>query len=188
MEREKALELVRKQLPEKRYRHTLGVLETALRLAEKYGCDPKKAELAAIFHDYAKYRPEEELKQIIIDQKLPEKMLEFHPEIWHGPAGAYLVEKEAGITNQDILNAIRYHTTGRPDMSLLEKIIFISDYIEPGRNFPGVEETRNLAEEDLDLAILQSLQNTLLFLIKKKAAIYPDTIETYNSFLKKTSR
>jgi predicted HD superfamily hydrolase involved in NAD metabolism len=188
MEREKALKIVEKQITEHRYLHTIGVMETAIQLAQKYGEDPKKAEIAAIFHDYAKFRPKDEMKQIIIDQKMPIQLLDYNSELWHAPVGAYLVEKEVGITDQDVLGAIKYHTSGRPNMALLEKIIYVADYIEPGRHFPGVEEVRELAQTNLDKALLKSLQNTIQFLIKKNQAVYPDTIETYNFYILKGGR
>ena len=89
--------------------------------------------------------------------------------------GAYLVEKEAGITDVEILDAIRYHTSGRPKMTLLEKIIYLADYIEPGRHFPGVEEVREIAKTDLDNALIQAIQNTIIFLMKKNQRIFPLT-------------
>lgn len=185
MERNEALKIVKKQLTERRYEHTLGVMNTALSLAEQYGADGKKAELAAIFHDYAKYRPLDEMKKIILQENMPVELLDHSPELWHAPVGAYLVKKEAGIDDEEILNAIRYHTTGRAGMTLLEKIIFLADYIEPGRKFPGVEEVRSLAIEDLDLAIIKALQNTVSFLLAKNQPVYPDTIYTYNDLVMK---
>ena len=134
-------------------------METAVKLAERFGADVKKAEIAAIFHDYAKFRPKEEMKQIILDGGGPLEVLNFHHELWHAPAGATLVKTEVGITDEDILSAIRFHTSGRPNMTLLEKVIYVADYIEPGRRFPGVEEVRTFAEEDLDLALIQALKN-----------------------------
>lgn len=183
MDRSKALSLVKVQLTEHRYQHTLGVTETALKLARKYGIDEKKAELAAIFHDYAKFRPKDEMKQIILEQKMPELLLHFNSELWHAPVGAYLVQKEAGIEDEEILNAIRYHTSGRIGMTELEKVIYLADYIEPGRHFPGVDEVRELAESDLNQALIRSLQNTIIFLMKKNQPIYPDTFLTYNWLL-----
>lgn len=185
MEREKALKLVKEQLTEHRYQHTLGVMETAISLARHYRADEKKAELAAIFHDYAKFRPKEEMKRIIIDQGFPSDLLEYNPELWHAPVGAYLTKTEAGITDREILDAIRYHTSGRPGMTLLEKIIYLADYIEPGRHFPGVDEVRELAQESLDQALIKSLQNTIIFLLKKNQMVYPETFHTYNDLLKK---
>jgi predicted HD superfamily hydrolase involved in NAD metabolism len=184
MDREQALEIVKPQLTEHRYVHTIGVMETAIRLAEKYGADRKKAELAAIFHDYAKFRPKEEMRQIIVDQKMPAILLEFNSELWHAPVGAFLAEKEAGIKDGEILDAIRFHTSGRVGMTLLDKIIYLADYIEPGRHFPGVDEVRDLAEKDLDIALIQSMKNTILFLIKKNQQVFPDTFNAYNSIVK----
>lgn len=183
MDRSKALELVKKQLTEHRYIHTIGVMETAIVLAEKFHSDPRKAELAAIFHDYAKFRPKEEMRQIIVDENLGSDLLLYNQELWHAPIGAYLVEKEVGITDSEILNAIRFHTSGRPNMTLLEKVIYVADYIEPGRHFPGVEEVRKLAEISLDEALIKAIHNTIVFLMKKKQPIYPDTFLTYNDLV-----
>ncbi|ARW46272.1 Nicotinate-nucleotide adenylyltransferase (plasmid) [Bacillus licheniformis] len=110
-------------------------------------------------------------------------MLNFHHELWHAPAGAALVKTEVGITDEDILSAIRFHTSGRPNMTLLEKVVYVADYIEPGRRFPGVEEVRTLAEEDLDSALIQALKNTITFLISKNQAVYPETVATYNALV-----
>ncbi len=153
----KALQLVKAQITEKRYVHTLGVAEISCSdLLSVLGPTVKKAELAAIFHDYAKFRPKEEMKQIIIDQNMAKDLLDFHSELWHAPVGAYLVEQEAGITDREILDAIAYHTTGRIGMTLLEKIVYLADYIEPGRSFPGVDEVREIAKKSLDAAMIQS--------------------------------
>jgi predicted HD superfamily hydrolase involved in NAD metabolism len=186
MEREKALQLVKKQLTEHRYNHTIGVMETAIKLAEKYGSDMKKAELAAIFHDYAKFRPKDEMRQIIIEQNMPPLLLDYNNELWHAPVGAYLAEKEAGIEDEEVLDAIRYHTSGRVDMTVLDKIIYLADYIEPGRHFPGVDEVREMAGESLDNALLQSMKNTIQFLMKKNQPVFPDTFHAYNSMVKKS--
>ncbi|MCY7768445.1 bis(5'-nucleosyl)-tetraphosphatase (symmetrical) YqeK [Bacillus haynesii] len=183
MKREEALACVQEQLTEQRYIHTVGVMETAVKLADRFGADVKKAETAAIFHDYAKFRPKEEMKQIILDGGGPLEVLDFHHELWHAPAGAALVKTEVGITDEDILSAIRFHTSGRPNMTLLEKVIYVADYIEPGRRFPGVEEVRTLAEEDLDSALIQALKNTIIFLISKNQAVYPETVATYNALV-----
>lgn len=183
MERNEALSIVKKQLTERRYVHTIGVVETAIDLARKYGANEKKAELAAIFHDYAKYRPKEEMERIIAQENMPDDLLMANIELWHAPVGAFLVEKEAGINDEEVLNAIRFHTTGRAGMTILEKVVFLADYIEPGRKFPGVDEVRQLAKENLDLALIKALQNTISFLLEKNQPIYHDTIHTYNDLL-----
>jgi predicted HD superfamily hydrolase involved in NAD metabolism len=184
MKREEALEVVKKQLTAHRYQHTVGVMETAIILAQQYGADEKKAELAAIFHDYAKFRDKEEMYSIIVEQQMNKELLEYNTELWHAPVGAYLVQKEAGVTDLEVLDAIRYHTSGRPNMTLLEKIIYLADYIEPGRHFPGVEEVREIAKKDLDRALIQAIQNTIIFLMKKNQRIFPLTFHTYNDLAK----
>lgn len=183
MKREEALKIVSEQMPEHRYLHTIGVMETALELAGLYNADKKQAQLAAIFHDYAKYRPKDEMKALIVEQGMPDLLLQYNTELWHAPVGAYLVEKEAGITDEAVLNAIRYHTSGRVGMTRLEKIIYLADYIEPGRHFPGVDEVRELARIDLEKALIKAVQNTIIFLMKKNQPVYPDTFHTYNDLV-----
>jgi predicted HD superfamily hydrolase involved in NAD metabolism len=183
MDRMEALEIVKKELTEHRYQHTIGVMNTSIELAKRYNADEKKAELAAIFHDYAKFRPKEEMKKIIIEQNMAENLLQHSSELWHAPVGAYLVENEVGLTDIDILNAIKYHTTGRVNMTLLEKVVFLADYIEPGRQFPGVEEVRETAKSSLDEAVFQSLRNTISFLLRRKQLVYPETLHTYNDIV-----
>ncbi|MET3727719.1 putative HD superfamily hydrolase involved in NAD metabolism [Fictibacillus halophilus] len=183
MERTKALEIVKKQLTEHRFIHTLGVEETSLALAKKYGVDQKKAETAAIFHDYAKFRPKEEMREIVRSKGLSQDLLFYGNEVLHAPVGAYLVEREVGITDEDILSAIYYHTTGNGAMTTLEKVIFLADYIEPNRQFPGVESVREMAENDLDQACLMAVKNTITFLMKQNQKIYPLTFEAYNGLL-----
>ncbi|MDZ5470912.1 bis(5'-nucleosyl)-tetraphosphatase (symmetrical) YqeK (plasmid) [Bacillus sp. 31A1R] len=183
MERTEALEIVKKQITKHRYEHTLGVMETAISLAQQYGADEKKAELSAIFHDYAKFRPKDEMENIIVREKMPELLLKFNSELWHAPVGAFLVKTEVGIQDEEVLDAIKYHTSGRAQMTLLEKIIYLADYIEPGRHFPGVEEVRALAEKDLNEALIKAVQNTILFLMKKNQPVYPETFNTYNDLV-----
>lgn len=183
MEREQALKIVKTQLTEHRYQHTLGVMDTAIILARRFGTDEKKAELAAIFHDYAKFRPKDEMKEIIVTQGLPEDLLEYNTELWHAPVGAFLAEHEAGIKDHEVLDAIRFHTSGRRGMTKLEKVIYLADYIEPGRHFPGVEEVREIAKVNLNDALIKAVQNTITFLMKKNQAIYPETFHTYNDLI-----
>ncbi|HSU79957.1 MAG TPA: bis(5'-nucleosyl)-tetraphosphatase (symmetrical) YqeK [Candidatus Angelobacter sp.] len=173
-------------LPEKRFQHTLRVAETAKRLAVTYGSDPEKAEIAALLHDLAKYFDLEKMKDsVTAHSEIPKDLLHFHPELWHAPVGAAYARENLEVLDQDILNAITYHTTGRAEMSLLEKIIFLADYIEPGRHFPGVEEVRELAKTDLDKAIAKALKNTIDFLLSRSQLIYPETIHAYNAFIPK---
>lgn len=180
-----AIAYVKPQLKTKRFDHTLRVAEVAVELANKYQVSQKDAELAALFHDYAKNRSHAELRRSIIRSRLPKDVLKYHYELWHGPAGSILVEQECGIKDSSILQAIRFHTTGRANMSELEKIIFVADYIEPFRNFPGVEEVRQMAREDLLTAAWLVSRNTIQYLISNKAQIYPDTFYAYNDLTNK---
>ncbi|HET7628390.1 MAG TPA: bis(5'-nucleosyl)-tetraphosphatase (symmetrical) YqeK [Bacillales bacterium] len=183
MDRERALAVVRKQLTEQRYEHTVRVTDTAVALAVKYGVNREKAELAGIFHDYAKNRPLHEMNQIITEEDIPSDLANYPQQLWHAHVGAFLVQREAGISDEDVLAAIAYHTTGRAGMSSLEKVVFLADYIEPGRNFPGVEHVRHLAESELNTAVVQALANTISFLLKAKVKIHPDTLAAYNDLL-----
>lgn len=185
MSREKLMEATRRQMPSSRWEHTLRVKETAVELAERTGADPEKAEIAAILHDYCTYWPEEKQREWILRHRLPQDLLQFHKELWHAPVGAEAVREELGVDDEEVLNAIRSHTTGRPGMSLLEKVVFLADYIEPGRSFPGLDEVRRLAREDLDRAVLKALDNTILYLVERGLKVYPLTILTRNDLLDK---
>ncbi|HET6871672.1 MAG TPA: bis(5'-nucleosyl)-tetraphosphatase (symmetrical) YqeK [Sporolactobacillaceae bacterium] len=173
-------------LPEKRFQHTLRVADTAVKLANTFGGDPEKAEIASLLHDLAKYFDVKKLKESVESHsEISNNFLDFHPELWHAPVGAVYAKEELNVVDPDILNAITYHTTGRAEMSLLEKIVFLADYIEPGRQFPGVEEVRSLAKTDLDKAIAKALKNTIEFLLARSQLIYPDTLHAYNAFISK---
>lgn len=185
MNKEEALLEVKKLLPEKRYVHTLGVVESAIELAGRYGADKEKAELAAIYHDIAKFFPVDVLKEFIETHKeIPGDVLKYHPSLWHAPVGAIYVKEQFNVQDTEILDAITYHTTGREGMTLLDKIVFLADYIEPGRRFPGVDEVRQMAEEDLDLALAKALANTTQFLVENYKQVFPDTISAYNDLIK----
>lgn len=183
MKRDKALAYVQSQLDKDRYEHTLRVADVAVQLAQINNVSKSKAELAAIFHDYAKNRNTNELKRWIKNSYLPKDLLSYDDELWHGPVGSILVEHECGITDRDILNAIRYHTTGHVNMNHLALITFVADYIEPARNFPGIAEVREIATIDLSQAAKLALRNTIHYLLEKGMPVYPDTIHAYNNLV-----
>ncbi|MDN6640527.1 MAG: bis(5'-nucleosyl)-tetraphosphatase (symmetrical) YqeK [Tetragenococcus sp.] len=183
--RKTLLEKIQAAMSEKRFNHVLGVEKAALSLAEKYGGSKEKASIAALTHDYAKERSDDEFKQVILDYGYDLDLLNWNNAIWHGLLGAKLVEKELGITDESILQAIRLHTTGAAQMTLLDKIIYVADYIEPGRDIPGVEKARAIAQEDLDEAVAYETKHTLAHLIDINAPVYPKTIETYNRWVAK---
>ena len=179
--REILMQKIQMRMSERRFKHVLGVEEMAIALAEKYGCSPEKASIAALTHDYAKERPDDEFILVIKRDGYDTALLDYGNAIWHGVVGA--VERELGITDEEILHAIRVHTTGAAKMSLLDKIIYVADYIEPGRVFPGVKEARELALIDLDEAVAFETKHTLAHLIEQEQQIYPKTIETYNRWV-----
>ncbi len=175
---------LRLSISPRRYKHSENVTEVAVKLAKKYGADTNKATIAGFLHDCAKGKSTKELLELSEKFNIHvDEYKKLHPELLHDEIGACIAKTDYGIEDEEILSAIRYHTMGRENMSLLEKIIFIADYIEPGRNFPGVEEIRKLAFDDLDKSILQALDTTLIYLIKIGAIIHPDTIKTRNYFI-----
>ncbi|MGN1333817.1 MAG: bis(5'-nucleosyl)-tetraphosphatase (symmetrical) YqeK [Anaerovoracaceae bacterium] len=144
---------------EKRRVHTEGVRQTAVKLAEKYGADPKKAEIAALFHDMYRGVAEKTLNYYVKYLGLDDKYID-NANLAHGKIAAIIMERDFEITDPDIINAVSYHTTGRAGMSTLEKVVYLADAIEPNRFYPGVDELRKAAYEDLDKACLMSLKNT----------------------------
>lgn len=178
--REELMQKVQMQMSEQRFEHVLGVEEAAITLAKRYGESIEKASIAALTHDYAKERPDDEFELIIRRDGYDLELLKYGNAIWHGVVGASMVQRELGINDEEILQAIRVHTTGAKEMSLLDKIIYVADYIEPGRNFTGVIKARELAVIDLDQAVAYETTQTLVHLIQKGRQIYPKTIETYS--------
>nr|WP_243895875.1 bis(5'-nucleosyl)-tetraphosphatase (symmetrical) YqeK [Paenibacillus sp. F411] len=182
--REQLMEAVSSQMPAKRWQHTLGVMETAVKLAEQYGADPVKAELASILHDVAKYWPTDRLEQVLRENHLNPGLLQEDKQLWHAEVGAFVAQQEYGIEDLDILDAIRYHTSGREGMSLLEKVVCLADYIEPGRDFPGVNKLRKLANHSLEEALAAGLGTTISHLVEKNKAIYVLTVQARNDLMK----
>ncbi|MEC0230546.1 bis(5'-nucleosyl)-tetraphosphatase (symmetrical) YqeK [Paenibacillus alba] len=183
MKREQLIAAVKEQMPERRWLHTLGVMETSVILANRFGGDPVKADLAAILHDYCKYWPVQEQAKIIRENDLPQDLLAFDKELWHSHAGAYIAKAQFGIEDEEILDAIRYHTSGREQMTLLDKIVCLADYMEPGRDFPAVGLIRELAEHSLEKALIAGFDSTIGFLLSKGKRIYPLTILTRNDLI-----
>jgi predicted HD superfamily hydrolase involved in NAD metabolism len=182
-DRERLLAQVRAQMNENRYRHTLGVAQSARALAEKYGADPDKAELAGYVHDYCKCWPTEKMRGYLLRYDMPQEIVNGEKELWHAFVGAVAIQTELGITDPEVLQAVRYHTTGRVGMSLLEKVVCVADYIEPNRSFPGVDRIRQLAAENLDQALAFALGGTISFLIEQKKQVFPLTLFAYNDLV-----
>jgi len=182
----------RLKIDEERLSHSFGAEKAAIELAERFGCDESKAALAALIHDNAKCFSYKELLQIVKENNFPvEKDILDNHKILHASVGAFLAEKELGITDTKILSAITYHTTGKKDMTLLEKIVYLADKIEENTRPP---EYRNpivkiLKEEnDIDRAILLTINTTIKSLIDRKLVINALTIEVWNDLIIKYSK
>ncbi len=182
-------EIIKNTLDEQRYIHTKGVVDTAIQLADKYGADRDKALIAAYLHDFAKpLGYDESLKQnkkfsIMLDEETLE-----NPDLLHAPLGMAIAKYKFGISDEEILDAIRYHTTGKENMPLLTKIIYLADLIEPSRNFDGVEKIREAAYKDLNQALIISMNNTIVYLIKKNHVIHSDTYKARNFIIRNLHR
>ena len=173
-----------KALDEKRFRHTLSVAQMAASLAMRYGEDPYKAYTAGLLHDCAKCLSSKEKLALAKKNGLEVRPFEEEtPDLLHAPLGSILAEKKYGIKDPEILSAIRYHTTGKPEMSTLEKIIYIADYIEIFRKpLARLEEARTEAFRDLDECMVVILESVLSYLGKKLATLDPLTEETYRYY------
>lgn len=168
----------------RRFEHTLGVEFTSAALAMRYGAPVRSAQMAGLLHDCAKCLTDQERVALCRENDIPMSKLEKeNPFLLHAKVGAYLAEEKYGVQDPDILNAIRSHTTGRPNMSLLEKIVFIADYMEPGRKHaPNLEEIRRLAFEDIDRTLLKILGDTLEYLEDGDRDTDPVTRRTWNYY------
>ena len=182
MEREKIEEYVRGQLTDKRWNHTLGVIETAEKLARIYGADVEKASLAALCHDACRKWTDEAM-DLFIDEHHLDPYYKGNINLSHSKAAAIVAKERLGILDEDILNAISYHTTGRAGMSLLEKIVFIADAIEPNRKeYPGLMKMRETVMTDIDKACLMSLTGTKRFVEGQGRHLDEDTQKAIDWF------
>ena len=171
---------------QKRIEHSIRVKETALQLYKLWGGNKQVLIYAALLHDIARDLP---IKKLIeIAQKNGYRIDEIeaeNPIILHAPVGAIIAKNDFGITNEDILNCIRYHTTGRANITLNEAIIYLADFIEPGRDFEDAEKVRKIAFTNLKEAVMQETVFNVIYLMNARMLIHPRTIEMFNSLLKK---
>ncbi|MCG3400966.1 bis(5'-nucleosyl)-tetraphosphatase (symmetrical) YqeK [Staphylococcus massiliensis] len=184
MKAKEAIALIEEKLPKKRFDHSLRVADTAVKLAKKHDGDVKQAKLAGILHDYCKYDELSDMYQVVRKYELENDLLGYGGEILHGPVCAAVMKHDFGIDDEEILLAIKNHTTGRQNMTKNEKIIFIADYIEPGRTTLGVDDIREMAFKtgNLDHTIYEISKRTVLFLIEKDISVYKSTIECLNYY------
>lgn len=176
-------------MSERRFRHTENVAREAKRLAEYWNADGETAYLAGLIHDIAKEIPyNEAIKMLESFGYIPDNTERENGALLHGPLAAYIARDEFGIENEEIFNAVKFHTTGRSDMSLLEKIIYVADFIEEGRTYPEAEIIRKIAYEDIDKAVLCQADMVIKFIIDCGKVLHTDTVITRNSFLMKSKR
>ena len=174
-------EIISKRMKSARFKHSKNVAKEAVRLAKKYGADVRKAEIAGILHDATKETPDDE--QLMLIQRAGIALTEMERssrKLWHAISGSAFVQVELGIDDKEIIDSIRYHTTGRANMTLLDKVIFVADFISADRDYDGVDKMRKIADKDLDEAVLEGMSFTMADLAQRKITLAPDTFEGYN--------
>lgn len=172
---------LQQSLNEKRFLHSIGVMDECEKLALHYEADVNKARIAGLLHDCAKNISQSEENTLLnkYEIKLDDIQKQSHALV-HGILGMYVAREKYNINDEEILDAIYWHTTGRAGMTLLEKIVFIADYIEPARTFDDTEEIRKNAYEDIDRAIVLSADSTIRYLLERKKLVHPLTLDTRN--------
>lgn len=172
------------QIRGERLAHTYRVLETARGLGARFGAETAQVSVAALMHDFAKaMKPDELLRLGRHHGLIVDPAEELQPHLLHGPVAAALLAEQGLVTDPAVLAAIRYHTTGRAPMSLLEKIIWLADYIEPERSFPGIDTIRTLAESDLDRSLLQALDQSIRYVIDRGWPLHLYSVQARNWLL-----
>ena len=180
----KMKKMLKKYMDEGRFEHTQGVMYTAASLAMRYDENIEKALTAGLLHDCAKCMPDRKKVKICLKNGiLMSEMEQEHPFLLHGKVGAYIAREKYQISDEEILSAITWHTTGKPDMTLLEKIVYISDYIEPMRTkAPNLADVRRLAFEDIDLALFKILSDSIAYLRTSKKSMDIMTLQAYEFY------
>lgn len=178
--------IIKDRMGEKRYIHSVNVAKQAVKLARIYGCNEEKAMIAGILHDVTKETPfDEQLKIISEGGIILDEIEKTSQKLWHSISGSVYIQNNLGIDDNDIINAIRFHTTGRKGMSLLEKIIFVADFTGDERNYDGVDIMRNKALNSLEEAMIYGLQFTLKDLSSRALTIHPNALSCYNELILK---
>ena len=173
--------ILQKRLNEKRYYHSLCVADEAKRLAEKYGGDSEKSYLAGLLHDITKNAPDEEHLQIFKEFGIILSDVEQNAKkLWHAMSGALYVKNILGINDPEIIDAIRYHTTAKADMSLLASILYLADFTSKDRDYEDVDVIREYVDESLEKAFVYALEYSITDLVNQGRAIHPDTVQAYN--------
>lgn len=178
--------LLKQRLTDKRYYHSLCVADEAMRLAIKYGADPETAYLAGLLHDITKNASKEEHFEIFEQYKIPLSEIEKNAEkLWHAISGAAYVKYKLEISNREITDAIRYHTTAKAKMSLQAKILYLADFTSADRDYNDVDILRKLVDISLEDAFEYALAYSVCDLVNLRKAVHPDTVEAYNETVMK---
>lgn len=184
MNEEQWRRIIKDKLDEEVYRHSLGTAVTAAELAELYGADTGKAYLAGLVHDYGKrYAKSELLHRAKLMGLSLDRVSRRQKRLLHAPVGAALVKAELGIDDPDIIGAVSCHTTGCSGMTLLQKIVYLADYIEPGRDFYGLEAVRILARTDLNRALLSAVDNSIRSVLERGFMLHQRSVVFRNCLL-----
>lgn len=177
-------ELLREKLTPQRFEHSVCVAAAARRLAKKYGADEEKAYAAGMLHDIMKNETNAVQLKIMRDADIILNCAEeLNPKLWHAMSGAVFIRRELGIEDEDLLSAVRFHTTGRAGMTLLEKVLYVADFISADRDYEGVDEMRLAAEKGLEQAMLEGLAFSIGELSENLYALHPDSVAAYNEIL-----
>ncbi len=181
--------LIKGKLKESRYIHSLNVADSAKILAAKYGCDEEKAYTSGLLHDVMKNADDEEQLEVI--SKVGWELTDCekaNKKLWHAVAGAAYMKTELGIEDEDMIEAVRYHTTARKNMSVLEKVIYVADFISADRNYPEVDDVRKAADESLEKAMMLGLEFCIQEIAKRRQILHPDSVDAYNEIILKNGK
>lgn len=176
--------LISEKLKESRFVHSLAVADSAKYLAEKYGCDEEKAYTAGLLHDVMKNASDAE--QLSVIAKAGWKLTDCekaNKKLWHAIAGAAYMKTELQIEDDDLIEAVRYHTTARKNMSILEKVIYVADFISADRDYPEVDEVRQAAGRSLEKAMMAGLEFCIHEIVNRKQVLHPDSVDAYNEII-----
>ena len=175
-----------KDLPAKRLAHSLGVYETAIKLAKLYGVDEQKAAIAGMLHDSGRQIPKSDFIAKCAELGIAlDEIEKAQPILIHAKLGVYYAEHEFGVKDPEILSAIRYHTTGAAHMTPLSMVIYLADLVEPHRDFPGVDTMRAYVRQGLEFGMLKAYAHTMKYLLDQNLLIHPDCLAGYNELILK---
>ena len=178
------IDIIKERLKPKRFVHSMNVADCARGLAEKYGADPQKAYLSGLLHDICKNDTEEKQLQMIQEfDIILDNVQSTQKKLWHAVLGAEYIKRVVGIDDKEIIDAVRYHTTARAGMTLLDKILYLADIISEERDFDGVDELRAAADVSLDNAITECLRFSVVDLCNSLKPVHIDTIAAYNEYV-----